>query len=362
MGYITPASQAFYDRIIASTPYCEGGGMYANKRGYHNSRAANQSRWPGDYSYRHELDKRGPSDKAAAYDFTFRDAQSGDYKTISVHCSRLYRAGKAGDVRLMGWAEFYGNIDSDNTVEGENFRTHDDASSDSSHRWHCHASESRELVEETINKFAFESVWHGESLEALIARIGYPVYGGANLRRGTRSFSVYLWQRQAGIPADGDFGPQTEAKVRAVQAAAGVGVDGVIGPQTWELVRAGAPIPETPPVVTPPPAPKPPAPSRPSWWVDEDGELGPATIRRWQGYMGTPVDGVISHPKSSLVKRVQEYLNTKIRAGLKTDGDLGPKTIKALQRYLGTPQDGVISKPKSDMVRALQRRLNTSSF
>lgn len=109
------------------------------------------------------------------------------------------------------------------------------------------------------------------------------------------------------------------------------------------------------------PAPANPTPSRPSYWIDEDGELGPNTVRRWQQYMGTPQDGVISNV-SMLVKAVQKYLNAKIGARLSVDGWLGPNTVRALQRYLGTTQDGVVSRPKSQMVLALQKRLNTNSF
>ncbi|MGP4916253.1 peptidoglycan-binding protein [Brachybacterium tyrofermentans] len=42
-----------------------------------------------------------------------------------------------------------------------------------------------------------------------------------------------LWQKQAGITADGRFGAGTEQKVRQVQKQAGLKVDGALGPATW---------------------------------------------------------------------------------------------------------------------------------
>lgn len=102
-----------------------------------------------------------------------------------------------------------------------------------------------------------------------------------------------------------------------------------------------------------------------------DGELGPKTISKWQQIMGTPVDGRISVP-SQLVKAVQQRLNATVttgRSALVVDGkgiaQDGKKThtVEALQRYLkSSPIDGIISKPKSEVVRQLQRRLNTGQF
>lgn len=99
-----------------------------------------------------------------------------------------------------------------------------------------------------------------------------------------------------------------------------------------------------------------------------DGKLGPKTITRWQQVMGTPVDGVIS-PVSDLVKAVQRHLNEhgaspKLAVdgkGIRQDGKIY-QTVRALQRYLGTPVDGKMSTPKSLVVRALQSRLNTNQF
>ncbi|MFC3504442.1 M15 family metallopeptidase [Micromonospora krabiensis] len=116
----------------------------------------------------------------------------------------------------------------------------------------------------------------------------------------------------------------------------------------------------------PAPAPKPPAAPKPPQ-LALDGKLGPATIRRWQQVMGTPVDGKISEV-SSLVKAVQRHLNSKIKAGLAVDGkgirqdNHVYQTVRALQRYLGTPQDGRMSVPVSDVVKAIQRRLNSGKF
>lgn len=97
-----------------------------------------------------------------------------------------------------------------------------------------------------------------------------------------------------------------------------------------------------------------------------DGQLGPKTIKKWQQVMGTPADGVISHP-SDLVKAVQKHLNdhgAKVGVdgeGINQDGKV-TETVVALQKYLGSPVDGKLSTPVSDAVKALQKKLNGGSF
>lgn len=57
---------------------------------------------------------------------------------------------------------------------------------------------------------------------------------------------------------------------------------------------------------------------------------------------------------SALIKAMQKW------AGMPTsqqDGEIGPNTIRALQKKLGTPQDGKVSNP-SMMVKALQKWAN----
>lgn len=109
--------------------------------------------------------------------------------------------------------------------------------------------------------------------------------------------------------------------------------------------------------------------SQPPVLLQITGMLDRATILRWQQYMGTPVDGVITQPpgRSSLTKRVQEYMNERVDARLPLTGQgiiqngSFSTTISALQAYLRTPRDGRLSTP-SEALKELQRRLNTNTF
>src|SRR5699024_6486264 len=87
-----------------------------------------------------------------------------------------------------------------------------------------------------------------------------------------------------------------------------------------------------------------------------DGKRGQATIKRWQQFLGTPVDGKLSKP-STAIKTWQTFLNKYGGANLKVDGYEGVKTIKAGQKFFGTKQDGVISNV-SAYIKALQTFLN----
>lgn len=53
------------------------------------------------------------------------------------------------------------------------------------------------------------------------------------LRRGAKGQPVADLQRKLGLPADGVFGPRTEAAVREFQRSKAAVQDGIVGPKTW---------------------------------------------------------------------------------------------------------------------------------
>jgi len=75
------------------------------------------------------------------------------------------------------------------------------------------------------------------SIEKLLAPDAAPDTDPAparrTLRRGDYGADVAVVQRQVGARADGDFGPLTEAAVKAWQRARGLYDDGIVGPKTW---------------------------------------------------------------------------------------------------------------------------------
>ena len=58
------------------------------------------------------------------------------------------------------------------------------------------------------------------------------------LKNGSKGSDVKLLQEKLGLTADGDFGPGTEAKVKAWQTANGLTADGIVGDVTWAKLFA----------------------------------------------------------------------------------------------------------------------------
>jgi putative chitinase len=73
------------------------------------------------------------------------------------------------------------------------------------------------------------------------------------LRKGDNNENVKLMQQKLGIePAVTNFGPKTEAAVKAWQAAHGLAADGIVGDKTWAMIMAegqSVPTPVETPVV-----------------------------------------------------------------------------------------------------------------
>ncbi len=59
-------------------------------------------------------------------------------------------------------------------------------------------------------------------------------YPGKPVVKGSKGPDVALVQAIVGAKPDGDFGPRTEALVKAWQAKNGLKADGIVGPVTWD--------------------------------------------------------------------------------------------------------------------------------
>ena len=68
------------------------------------------------------------------------------------------------------------------------------------------------------------------------------------LKKGDNNENVKLMQQKLGIePAVTNFGPKTEAAVKAWQAAHGLVADGIVGPATWaKIMGESTPVPAAP--------------------------------------------------------------------------------------------------------------------
>lgn len=320
---ITDALWWFRTQCLALEPGTEDGGIYAPKWEYHDTRNHIIGAGRNDYSVRYQPDKEGPGDKAAAFDWTFPDAQRGRYTTIIKYGARIRDAFHSRDPRLYGFREVLIQADPDGNAEGFDFLLWSERTPDSSHLWHAHFSILRRHVGDRAVMAAMLSILAGEPLA--VWRTGQSRYGPAGtpavpagdgvvrvtpptLRRGSNSRHVTraqallrLYGQQ--LDVDGDFGPATEAAARTWQAANGVAPDGVIGPATWAAML--------PPLKT-----------------TVRGATGIAVMVLQTllnvGGSGLAVDGDFGPATDAAVRRFQA------RWGLDVDGEVGPNTWTAL--------------------------------
>lgn len=110
----------------------------------------------------------------------------------------------------------------------------------------------------------------------------------------------HLLNVTSAVEIDGDFGPQTEAAVRAYQQAVGLPADGVVGPRTWGAL----------------------------FWVVRPGDMGLAAsaVQSQLASRGMDVEvDAFFGPQTEAAVRAFQQAN-----GLPADGVVGPRTWAAL--------------------------------
>jgi murein L,D-transpeptidase YcbB/YkuD len=137
------------------------------------------------------------------------------------------------------------------------------------------------------------------------------------VRRGDKAHPVpslqYLLRARGHIvTVDGDFGPKTEAAVRAYQKEKNLAVDGIVGPQTWRALVITA----------------------------RRGDQGDAVRAvqeefQYRNLSGDPskglqVDGIFGPKTENAVRDWQQLLHDNDEPGMTVDGIVGPMTWQSL--------------------------------
>lgn len=205
----------------------------------------------------------------------------------------------------------------------------------------------------TPNGYSFNEPWHfeytGNPWSTPSTSTPSSVTYTKSYIKTIQNYLVNLGYNIGGSGVDGSLGPATTKAVKAFQKAAGLTQDGLPGPKTLAALQKNTTV-----------------------VLSVDGRFGPASTRKLQQVLGTPVDGVISGQSNSsrnyhtaistmsygsggsvAVKALQKKL------GVLADGYMGPNTIKAWQRKLGVTADGYFG-PNS--AKAAQRVLNQNKL
>lgn len=167
---ITDAVWRYWEALAALDDVTLGG-VYANKSGYHNTRAANRALWPGDYSYDdYAADRKGPDDKASAVDITYVAAHSRDYRGIIRDTRRLDVAAKTRDPRLYRdgvpvLREFIGTKDGTTVYCYDLQARREMPGRNPSHLWHRHDSITRQFCDDWPALSGVVSVVAGQTLD-----------------------------------------------------------------------------------------------------------------------------------------------------------------------------------------------------
>ncbi len=181
--------------------------------------------------------------------------------------------------------------------------------------------------------------------------------GAPSATEASATGAVKQLQGALHLPVDGEFGPETEAAVRRLQARHGLTVDGVVGSATWNVVGvrsqetltpppSALPAPEAQPAGTPA--------TTPAGTTDTPGETaapaeggtspatGAAAVDQLQHALHLPEDGEFGPETEAAVRRLQA------RHGLTVDGVVGPSTWE----LIGMNKHETLTPPPSAVAAA----------
>jgi peptidoglycan hydrolase-like protein with peptidoglycan-binding domain len=145
-------------------------------------------------------------------------------------------------------------------------------------------------------------------------------YSGMELRRGDTGPVVSAVQQAVGTPADGDFGPLTQAAVTAFQHAHDVPATGVVDAATWRALLGSQPVSTPAPTGTS----SHPSLSKYRHQVLHVGSHGPAVAAVQRRLNMHPARGHFGTRTKARVRTFQH------RHGLHATGVVGPATWTAL--------------------------------
>jgi peptidoglycan hydrolase-like protein with peptidoglycan-binding domain len=155
--------------------------------------------------------------------------------------------------------------------------------------------------------------------------------------------AVARLQHALHLQSDGNFGPETEASIRRLQARHGLTVDGVAGPATWSLLGIHGKETLSPPASarTPSPHHTRTAPATSSASSDSEAPAGGNPVARLQSALRMQPDGTFGPSTEAAIRRLQA------RHGLTVDGVVGPATWSVLgirtESTLNPPRDALTS-------------------